>query len=74
VSRVRAGPTGRRFRLQGNIFSHTPKDYADVFKHHKVIASLQGLQDFQHEFCRRTNKTDRQAGWLAGGRLYSSGL
>eukprot|EP00802_Teleaulax_amphioxeia_P004292 Tamp_04296.p1 GENE.Tamp_04296~~Tamp_04296.p1 ORF type:complete len:331 (+),score=53.07 Tamp_04296:1111-2103(+) len=32
------GPSAKRYRLQGNITTHTPKDYVDVFKHHKVSA------------------------------------
>ena len=79
---MRAGPTGRRFRLQGNLFSHTPKDYADVFKHHKVIAAIQGLQGLlasvlpQNNPDRQTDRqTDRKAGrqgalvliWPVGG-------
>jgi len=30
------GPTGRRYRLAPGLFSHTPKDYVEVFRHHKV--------------------------------------
>ena len=36
VTRVCSGPSAKRYRLQGNITTHTPKDYVDVFKHHKV--------------------------------------
>jgi len=32
------GPAGRRYRLAPGLFSHTPKDYVEVFRHHKVSA------------------------------------
>jgi hypothetical protein len=30
------GPTARRLRLAPGVFSHTPKDYVEVFRHHKA--------------------------------------
>lgn len=36
------GPTGRRYRLAPGLFSHTPKDYVEVFRHHKVCMERGG--------------------------------
>lgn len=34
------GPTGRRYRLAAGLYSHTPKDYIEVFRHHNVSEML----------------------------------
>jgi len=48
------GPTGRRTRIAAGLFSHTPKDYAEVFRHHKVsaVVRLNSREYDRQEFIR----------------------
>eukprot|EP00293_Proteomonas_sulcata_P005833 CAMPEP_0184322088 /NCGR_PEP_ID=MMETSP1049-20130417/122785_1 /TAXON_ID=77928 /ORGANISM="Proteomonas sulcata, Strain CCMP704" /LENGTH=323 /DNA_ID=CAMNT_0026643111 /DNA_START=52 /DNA_END=1023 /DNA_ORIENTATION=- len=48
------GPTGRRQRLTQGLFSHTPRDYVEVFRHHGVtaIVRLNSKEYDRNEFLR----------------------
>jgi len=48
------GPTNRRTRIAAGLFSHTPKDYAEVFRHHKVtgVIRLNSREYDRQEFVR----------------------
>ena len=48
------GPTQRRYRLAPGLFSHTPKDYVEVFRHHNVscVVRLNSKEYNREEFTR----------------------